>query len=53
MSPQLPDGERAPRDGALPDAAIAALGTRPFGFYAHVPFCASRLATATSAPTSA
>jgi len=42
MSPQLPDGERAPRDGALPDAAIAALGTRPFGVYVHVPFCASR-----------
>jgi putative oxygen-independent coproporphyrinogen III oxidase len=42
MSPRLPDGEPAPRDGALPPAARAALGTRPFGVYVHVPFCASR-----------
>jgi putative oxygen-independent coproporphyrinogen III oxidase len=42
MSPWLPDGEPAPRDGALPDGALAALGTRPFGVYVHVPFCASR-----------
>jgi oxygen-independent coproporphyrinogen-3 oxidase len=38
----LPDGEPVPADGALPDAALAGLGTRPFGLYLHVPFCASR-----------
>jgi oxygen-independent coproporphyrinogen-3 oxidase len=42
MSPRLPDGEPAPDDGALPGNALAALGTRPFGIYVHVPFCASR-----------
>ncbi|MBI5107000.1 MAG: coproporphyrinogen III oxidase [Solirubrobacterales bacterium] len=39
---RLPDGDPAPRDGALPAAALAGLGTRPFGLYVHVPFCASR-----------
>ena len=29
-------------DGALPAEALAGVGTRPFGFYVHVPFCASR-----------
>ena len=42
MSPLLPDGEPAPLDGALPAAARAGVGTRPFGVYVHVPFCASR-----------
>jgi putative oxygen-independent coproporphyrinogen III oxidase len=42
MSPRLPDGEPPPRDGALPSPALARLGTRPFGVYVHVPFCASR-----------
>jgi putative oxygen-independent coproporphyrinogen III oxidase len=42
MSPRLPDGEPAPPDGALPATALAGLGTRPFGVYVHVPFCASR-----------
>src|SRR5215203_1624325 len=42
MSPRLPDGEPAPADGALPAAALAQLGSRPFGIYVHVPFCASR-----------
>jgi oxygen-independent coproporphyrinogen-3 oxidase len=42
MSPLLPDGEPAPADGALPAAALARVGTRPFGVYVHVPFCASR-----------
>ena len=37
-----PDGEPVPVDGALPAAARAGLGTRPFGFYVHVPFCATR-----------
>jgi putative oxygen-independent coproporphyrinogen III oxidase len=39
---RLPDGERPPRDGALPPSAVAGLGTRPFGVYVHVPFCLSR-----------
>ncbi|MGH3713752.1 MAG: radical SAM family heme chaperone HemW, partial [Micromonosporaceae bacterium] len=38
----LPDGEPVPRDGALPDSALAAAGQRGFGVYVHVPFCASR-----------
>ena len=42
VSPRLPDGEPAPRDGALPAAALDGLGARPFGVYLHVPFCASR-----------
>ncbi len=39
---RLPAGDPAPADGALPAAALAGVGTRPFGFYVHVPFCASR-----------
>ena len=39
---QLPDGAPAPADGALPSPALAQVGTRPFGVYVHVPFCASR-----------
>src|SRR5947208_785891 len=42
MPSTLPDGEPAPADGSLPDAAVAAAGTRPFGVYIHVPFCVSR-----------
>ena len=42
MSPCQPAGAPAPPDGALPAGALAALGTRPFGVYLHVPFCASR-----------
>src|SRR5688500_10711126 len=30
MCAQLPDGEPAPPDGALPPSALAALGARPF-----------------------
>jgi putative oxygen-independent coproporphyrinogen III oxidase len=37
-----PEGEAVPPDGALPDSALAGLGTRPFGVYVHVPFCATR-----------
>ncbi|MGH3680174.1 MAG: radical SAM family heme chaperone HemW [Natronosporangium sp.] len=37
-----PDGEPVPDDGALPPAALAGAGTRRFGVYLHVPFCASR-----------
>ncbi|MQA61320.1 MAG: coproporphyrinogen III oxidase [Actinophytocola sp.] len=38
----LPDGEPAPRDGSLPEAALYGLGSPPFGVYVHVPFCATR-----------
>lgn len=38
----LPDGEPVPDDGALPDSALGELGRAPFGFYVHVPFCATR-----------
>ena len=37
-----PPGEPVPADGALPGSALAGLGTRPFGIYVHVPFCATR-----------
>jgi oxygen-independent coproporphyrinogen-3 oxidase len=40
--PQLPDGDPAPPDGALPAEALATLDERPFGVYVHVPFCAVR-----------
>ncbi|MEU4602223.1 radical SAM family heme chaperone HemW [Kribbella sp. NPDC023972] len=42
MPSTLPEGEVAPRDGALPESAVREAGTRPLGFYLHVPFCASR-----------
>ncbi|MEV7779346.1 radical SAM family heme chaperone HemW [Kitasatospora sp. NPDC088351] len=42
MPSALPDGEPVPSDGSLPPHALAGLGTRPFGFYLHVPYCASR-----------
>ncbi|GAA4998097.1 radical SAM family heme chaperone HemW [Kitasatospora paranensis] len=42
MPSALPDGEPVPSDGSLPAHALAGLGTRPFGFYVHVPYCASR-----------
>ena len=42
MPSALPDGEPVPSSGALPAAALSGLGTRPFGLYLHVPFCASR-----------
>jgi putative oxygen-independent coproporphyrinogen III oxidase len=35
-------GEPVPADGALPEAALAGAGIRPFGIYVHVPFCATR-----------
>jgi coproporphyrinogen III oxidase-like Fe-S oxidoreductase len=39
----LPDGDVAPADGSLPDAALAEAATGvPFGFYVHVPFCSVR-----------
>jgi oxygen-independent coproporphyrinogen-3 oxidase len=39
---RLPDGDRPPADGALPPAALHGLGTRSFGIYVHVPYCAHR-----------
>jgi coproporphyrinogen III oxidase-like Fe-S oxidoreductase len=39
---RLPAGDPAPADGALPPGPLEGIGTRPFGFYVHVPFCASR-----------
>jgi putative oxygen-independent coproporphyrinogen III oxidase len=38
----LPEGEPAPSDGSLSASALAPLGSRPFGFYVHVPFCTVR-----------
>ncbi|MFD5918702.1 radical SAM family heme chaperone HemW [Kitasatospora sp. NPDC058201] len=42
MPSALPDGEPVPSDGSLPASALDGLGSRPFGFYLHVPYCASR-----------
>ncbi|MGH6656746.1 MAG: radical SAM family heme chaperone HemW [Actinocrinis sp.] len=41
--PSVPlDGEPVPDDGALPAEAVSAFGEKPFGFYVHVPYCATR-----------
>lgn len=42
MSPQLPDGDAVPEDGALPPSALETLGTAPLSAYVHVPFCRVR-----------
>src|SRR5436305_13048395 len=42
MPSTLPDGEPAPRNGALPAPALVGASARPLGIYLHVPFCASR-----------
>ena len=42
MPSVLPDGDPVPADGSLPPGALQGLGHRPFGFYVHVPFCATR-----------
>ncbi|MEZ0578948.1 radical SAM family heme chaperone HemW [Nocardioides sp. MH1] len=42
MPSALPEGDPAPSDGTLPPQALERLGTRPFGFYVHVPFCRVR-----------
>ncbi|GGV06196.1 coproporphyrinogen III oxidase [Kitasatospora herbaricolor] len=42
MPSALPDGEPVPSDGSLPAHALDGLGERPFGFYVHVPYCATR-----------
>src|ERR1700722_5603672 len=36
------DGEPVPVDGALPQESLGSFGARPFGFYVHVPYCATR-----------
>ncbi len=41
--PSVPlDGEPVPDDGALPAEAVSAFGETAFGFYVHVPYCATR-----------
>ena len=42
MPSALPEGEPVPADGSLPAASAAEVGSRPFGFYVHVPFCRVR-----------
>jgi oxygen-independent coproporphyrinogen-3 oxidase len=42
MPSTLPDGDPAPANGALPASTLHGLGSRPFGVYVHVPFCATR-----------
>ncbi|MBS2961961.1 coproporphyrinogen III oxidase [Actinocrinis puniceicyclus] len=42
MPSAAPDGIPVPGDGALPAASAAAFGERSFGFYVHVPYCATR-----------
>ncbi|MQA14960.1 MAG: coproporphyrinogen III oxidase [Pseudonocardiaceae bacterium] len=36
------DGGSDSRPGSLPSSALSGLGSRPFGVYVHVPFCATR-----------
>jgi putative oxygen-independent coproporphyrinogen III oxidase len=42
MPSVLPDGDPIPADGALPAESVAAFGQQAFGFYVHVPYCATR-----------
>ncbi|THJ67089.1 coproporphyrinogen III oxidase [Arthrobacter echini] len=43
MAPStLPLGLPAPEDGSVPPAAVEGAGTRSFGLYVHIPFCAVR-----------
>ena len=42
MPAVLPAGDAVPDDGALPPGVLDGAGARPFGFYVHVPFCATR-----------
>ena len=42
MPSALPEGDPVPTDGSLPTSALAELGTKPFAFYVHVPFCRVR-----------
>jgi putative oxygen-independent coproporphyrinogen III oxidase len=36
------DGDPVPADGSLPSPAREQFGKRPFSFYVHVPYCATR-----------
>ena len=40
--PALLPESTAPVEAGLPEDALTGLGTRPFGVYVHVPFCATR-----------
>ncbi len=40
--PSQPTGEVPPLDGVLPQESARSWGARDFGFYLHVPFCATR-----------
>ena len=40
--PALLPETTAPLEAGLPEDALKGLGTRPFGVYVHVPFCATR-----------
>ncbi|MDQ2838516.1 MAG: radical SAM family heme chaperone HemW [Actinomycetota bacterium] len=42
MPSALPLGDPAPPSGRLPESSLLSLPGRPFGFYVHIPFCASR-----------
>lgn len=42
MPSALPDGEPAPADGRLPEAALNRKPEAGFGVYVHIPFCATR-----------
>jgi putative oxygen-independent coproporphyrinogen III oxidase len=43
MSPSaLPTGSPAPANGQLPRVALESAAQTPFGFYVHIPFCATR-----------
>ena len=42
MPSALPDGDPAPSDGSVPDAALADLDSHTFSAYVHVPFCVTR-----------
>lgn len=42
MPSALPDGERPPDDGSLPEAVVNGAQDRALGVYIHVPFCSKR-----------
>ena len=42
MPSALPLGDPAPPDGLLPAQALEGAGSRAFGLYVHIPFCAVR-----------
>ena len=42
MASALPDGEPAPRDGALPHGVALGAAERSLGAYVHIPFCTVR-----------